>query len=129
MKPTTKEWAEKAEEDFAIMEREARARKNPSYNGVCFHAQQCAEKYLKGRLCEAGLPFSKTHNLVILLDQAISVEPLWESFREHLAYLTIFAVDFRYPGDSADKAQALEARKLCRAFRKMARLALGLESQ
>jgi HEPN domain-containing protein len=33
--------------DFATVEREVRARKNPNYDGVCFHAQQCAEKYLK----------------------------------------------------------------------------------
>ena len=41
MKPITTEWVAKAEEDFVIVEREARARKNPSYNGICFHAQQC----------------------------------------------------------------------------------------
>ncbi len=50
MKPITAEWVSKAESDFALMEREGRVRKNPSYDGVCFHAQQCAEKYLKARL-------------------------------------------------------------------------------
>ena len=30
--------------------REGRVSKNPSYDGVCFHAPQCAEKYLKARL-------------------------------------------------------------------------------
>jgi hypothetical protein len=32
------------------MERESRVRKNPSYDGICFHTQQCAEKYLKARI-------------------------------------------------------------------------------
>jgi HEPN domain-containing protein len=40
MKPITAEWIGKAEGDFATVEREARARKNPNYDGVCFHAQQ-----------------------------------------------------------------------------------------
>ena len=44
MKPMTAEWVEKAEGDFAMLMRESRARKNPSYDGACFHAQQCAEK-------------------------------------------------------------------------------------
>jgi HEPN domain-containing protein len=40
------EWVEKAEGDFRTAEREARVRKAPNYDAVCFHAQQCAEKYL-----------------------------------------------------------------------------------
>lgn len=46
MKPMTLEWVAKAEGDFAVMEREARVRKKPNYDAMCFHAQQCAEKYL-----------------------------------------------------------------------------------
>jgi hypothetical protein len=34
----TAEWLEKAEGDFAMVLRESRARKNPSYDGACFHA-------------------------------------------------------------------------------------------
>ncbi|NUM67720.1 HEPN domain-containing protein [candidate division KSB1 bacterium] len=107
--------------------REARARKKPNYDGLCFHAQQCAEKYLKARLCEAEIEFPKIHDLVTLLDLALAVEPLWEAFREHLGFLTDFAVTFRYPGESADRKTALEARKRCRLFRRVARAALGLE--
>lgn len=46
MKPLVAEWVSKADGDYAIVERESRARKNPSYDGICFHAQQCTEKYL-----------------------------------------------------------------------------------
>jgi len=53
MKPLTAEWVEKAEEDWVSLLRSYRARKDPSYNVACFHAQQCAEKYLKARLVEA----------------------------------------------------------------------------
>jgi len=44
------EWVEKAEADYRTAEREARVRKAPSHDVVCFHAQQCAEKYLKAFL-------------------------------------------------------------------------------
>jgi HEPN domain-containing protein len=58
MKPLTAEWISKAENDFATALRESRVRKNVNYDAVCFHAQQCAEKYLKARLQEAGIAFS-----------------------------------------------------------------------
>jgi HEPN domain-containing protein len=128
MKPLTREWVEKAEGDYATMEREARVRKNPNYDGLCFHAQQCTEKYLKARLCEAENEFPKTHDLVALLDLVLVVEPLWETFREQLGFLTDFAITFRYPGESANKQTAMEARKRCRSFRRVAREALGLKT-
>ncbi len=111
------------------LERECRACNNPNYDGACFHARQCAEKYLKARLCEASISFSKTHDLVALLEQALTVEPLWESFRFDLAYLSGFAVSFRYPGDLADRESALVARKRCRSFHQAARVSMGLEQQ
>jgi HEPN domain-containing protein len=127
MKPLTLEWVAKADGDFASVEREARARKNPNYDGLCFHAQQCVEKYLKARLHEADIDFPKTRILAALLDLVLPIEPLWESFREHLIFLTGFAVSFRYPGESVDKQTALDARKRCRLFRRVAREALGLK--
>jgi len=127
MKPIAAEWVTKAEGDFAMMERECRAQENPNYDGICFHAQQCAEKYLKARLCEADITFSKIHDLVVLLGQVLVAEPEWETFREDLAYLSDFAVTFRYPGESADRESALDAQRRCRRFRNAARKALGLQ--
>ncbi len=126
MKPMTAEWISKAEADFATAQRESRVRKNPNYDGICFHYQQCAEKYLKARLCEADIPFGKTHDLVALLEQILNAEPNWEIFRKDLAYPSDFAVTFRYPGESADKTSAIDAKRLCDYFRKMARSALRL---
>jgi HEPN domain-containing protein len=127
MRRVTAEWVEKAEGDFATVERECRARKRPNYDGACFHAQQCAEKYLKALLSETDIPFTKTHDLVDLLEKALPARPEWEGFREDMAYLSDFAVIVRYPGESADKASALDARRRCRIFRRAARRALGLE--
>ena len=128
MKPLAAEWVAKAEADFATVERECRARKNPNYDGACFHAQQCAEKYLKARLSEASIHFHKIHDLVAILEQVLPVEPCWEPFREDLGFLSDFAVTFRYPGDSADREAAFDARGRCRRFRLAARASLGLET-
>ena len=128
MKPIAAEWVAKAEGDFAMMERECQVTDNPNYDGICFHAQQCAEKYLKARLCEADISFTKIHDLVALLEQVLDAEPAWETFREDLAYLSDFAVTFRYPGESADTESALDAQRRCRLFRNAVRNALGLET-
>jgi HEPN domain-containing protein len=128
MKPLTAEWVAKAEGDFATMERESHVVESPNFEAVCFHAPQCAEKYLKARLCEAAVAFGKVHDLVALLECVLDIEPLWEEYRENLAYLSAFAVTVRYPGDSADQDCALDAQRRCGAFRTAARRALGLET-
>jgi HEPN domain-containing protein len=104
-----------------------RARRSPNYDAVCFHAQQCAEKYLKALLQEEGIPFGKTHNLVILLDLLLPAEPSWEMLRHDMQVLNGFAVYVRYPGESADKATARDALALGRVIRSRARAQLGLE--
>lgn len=126
MKPITLEWIQKAEADYWTMERESRARKNPNFDGVCFHAQQCVEKYMKAMLHEMQVSFPRTHDLSTLLDLLIGRIPAWEMHREDLASLFEFAVSFRYPGDSADRVIALDARNRCRRIRNAAKLALNL---
>ncbi len=103
MKPSTQEWVDKAEADFASARRELRARRQPNFDAACFHARQCIEKHLKARLVEAGIRFAKVHDLQQLLDAVLPVEPLWEPFRSKLGELTSFAVAFRYPGESATR--------------------------
>ncbi len=66
MKKLTAEWVMKAEVDFEAA-RELAGAKRRLHDGVCFHCQQCAEKYLKALLEEQGLAVPKTHNLVSLL--------------------------------------------------------------
>ncbi len=103
-----------------------RRRKKPLWNVVCFHAQQMVEKYLKARMEEAAMNVPKTHDLVHLLNTVAAVEPLWVTFQPALSLLVSYAVQTRYPGSSATKADARHSMKLCRKFRKEARLTLGL---
>jgi HEPN domain-containing protein len=127
MKQLTVEWVKKAEGDFTSAQREIRARKSPNYDAAGFHAQQCVEKYLKGRLFEAGIRFTKTHDLVVLLNLALVVEPLWTSLAGALKTLSEYAVESRYPGKALTKAQAKDAVVLCRQVRRLVRDSLGIK--
>ncbi|MCU0786065.1 MAG: HEPN domain-containing protein [Verrucomicrobia bacterium] len=80
MKPLTRDWIRKAENDFKVAVQVMGRRKDPVPDAVCFHCQQCVEKYLKARLVEAGLSFPKSHDLFLLVNLVGAVEPKWLSF-------------------------------------------------
>ena len=65
---------------------------------VCFHAQQCAEKYLKALLTYRAIEFPKTHDLVVLLNRLGSESGL-ELRVEEVQALNRFSTEARYPGD------------------------------
>ena len=75
---------------------------------------------------EAEISFSKTHNLIVLLDVLLLVEPGFDIFRSKLLALNTFAVAYRYPGASADKDTARQALKFCQEIRQAVRLSFGL---
>jgi HEPN domain-containing protein len=51
-------WMNRAEEDY-IITLSALRRKKPLLYTACFHAQQCAKKYLKAILVIKGMNFQK----------------------------------------------------------------------
>jgi len=126
MNALTSEWVEKAEGDYRSAWREVRARRDPNYDDACFHAQQCAEKYLKAHLQEAGIPFQRTHDLVALLDLCHPLRPAWDLLRDDLRLLNAYAVDVRYPGQTATAVEARQAVHTVRRLRVHFRTALGL---
>ena len=120
------EWVEKAESDYRTAERELRVRKEPSNDVVCFHAQQCAEKYLKAALLEHQLPLRRIHDLEVLLDILVPINLDWETIRTPLLLLNDYSVDIRYPGETASKDEARAAVGAMRTVRDHVRQGFGL---
>ena len=125
MSDIVSEWVEKAEGDFRTAEREARVRKAPNYDAVCFRAQQCAEKYLKAFLIQRQIPFRPIHDLEVLLELIKSVSLDFECIRDLLLLLNDYAVDVRYPGEMATKEESRAALKAMRTVRTFLRQKLG----
>jgi HEPN domain-containing protein len=128
MKPLTREWVKKAENDFKVAAQIIRRRKDVVPDAACFFCQQSVEKYLKARLVEAGIAFPRTHDLLSILNLCLQVEPLWAAYSKVVDDLADYAVDFRYPGHSATLRQAKLAMKHCCSLRVEVRQSLGLKS-
>ncbi|MBI3946931.1 MAG: HEPN domain-containing protein [Armatimonadetes bacterium] len=71
---------------FGMAQRELAAA-SPVWDGIVFHAQQEAEKYLKAYLEERGILFHKSHDLIALLNLAPGQLPEQDPIRPQLAYL------------------------------------------
>lgn len=128
MKKATREWVKKAEQDWVLAEQGIQS-KVPVHDGVCFHCQQCAEKYLKTLMEELGLFIPKTHDLDVLLNALGTAHPRLRSLRRGLLFLSDFAVDTRYPGKSASKRQAVAALQWAGRVRQAARELLGIRER
>lgn len=58
-----REWVIKAENDLKNAAHTLKMGKACPTDTVCFHAQQCVEKYLKALLVACGMESPKTHDL------------------------------------------------------------------
>lgn len=97
----TRAWPEKAQQDMGAGRADLIA--DPSYPGdAMFHAQQAAEKALKGFLAWHEVIFRKTHDLRELFKDCGRIDPSLCELAERAKSLTPYAWRFRYPGERDD---------------------------
>jgi HEPN domain-containing protein len=122
---STEEWIRKAEGDYRIAVRESKVIRGASYDGVCLHSQQCAEKYLKAFRVFHGNNYRRIHPLIPLLEDCIKIDPTFEFIRVPCDDIT--GIDqFRYPSDFATEEDARLALRSAKVIRKFIRQKLGL---
>lgn len=119
-------WIAYAEEDFSAAKSLLGLRK-PLLTAVCFHAQQCVEKYLKALLILKDVDFPKTHDLPTLNTLCIQHGILTGFDPQQLADLTKYAVQARYPGSPPTREESKEAIEIAKTVRRFARSFLGLK--
>ena len=83
----------------------------PLIEDALFHCQQAAEKALKGFLTAHDRPFRKTHDLDELSRACEEFDPTLKSCLMEVRDLTVFAWEFRYPGETVvpSKEEAFHA--------------------
>lgn len=119
------QWVTKAENDLKNATHTLRLGDSGPLDTVCFHAQQCVEKYIKALLCLYETDFYRTHDISALLALLpIHLRP--ELTPEEQARLNDYAVTMRYPGDyepvslvEAERAAAIARRVRAQVRRRL----------
>jgi len=116
-----KEWLKKADQDYECARYLKHRRRRPLYDIICFHCQQCAEKYFKAYLTSKRKRFPKTHDLTKLLELTVVVDGSFDLLKDIILPLNDYAVVSRYPGEEADRKESLQAIKAMEEIRKFVR--------
>jgi len=96
---TARKWILKAESDLKIAKDEL-TMEDPATDAICFHAQQCAEKYLKAYLICNNKEIRKTHDIAELIRMCSEIDSEFNRLnREGIVALTDYAVEIRYIDD------------------------------
>lgn len=116
------QWVEKAENDLRTAEHTLTLAERCPFDTICYHAQQCAEKYLKALLVLHRIDFPRIHDLRRLWRLASANTPLGVRVEEILP-LNRYAMAARYPSESdpMGRADAEEAVRIARRLREAVR--------
>ena len=123
------EWVTKAENDLKNAAHTLKLGRVCPTDTVCFHAQQCVEKYVKAFLVAIGAEFPRTHDLEMLVTlMPQNARPTLTLAEQRT--LTDYATALRYPGpyEPVTLSEAKEAVKLARRVRREVRKLLEAES-
>lgn len=103
-------WLFKADHDL-ISARKLMEGGDPMLDTAVFHAQQCAEKALKGYLSFKHEPIHKTHNLVVLVENCCRIDESFRKLFPDAEEIAPYGTAFRYPDIALepDRADVLEA--------------------
>lgn len=89
-------WINRAENDLKIGKDEL-ATEEPATDAVCFHMQQCCEKYLKVFLIFHGEEYPRTHDIAQLIERCAKLDAEFQVLIEWGVHeLTVYAVGVRY---------------------------------
>ncbi len=127
MKPITAKWVEKAENDYHVARHSFQVEPLPA-DVICFHVQQCIEKYAKAFLQEQEIPveYADSKMASLHLDCA-SADPDFESYRNDFEQLDQFGIETLYPGHWASQQDVHEASAILERVRSFIRAKLSLE--
>lgn len=104
------QWIEHADEDLRLARHALRLKSGCPYRLIAYHAQQCAEKYLKAYLVFHRIDFPYTHDISRLLELCAE-HAGWPETLQDAKRLTSFSITTRYPGlgKIVTKAEAVRA--------------------
>lgn len=121
-------WISHAEEDLRLAQHGLKLKSSCPYRLIAYHAQQCAEKYIKAFLVYHKIDFPYTHNISRLLELCAEKADWTEKIKE-AEELAPFAITTRYPGEYEEvtKENVVRAIKIAKSVKRTVRAALAQE--
>ncbi len=113
-----RQWVLKAENDLLNAQHTLGLKRKCPTDTVCWHAQQCVEKYLKSFLVYKSIDFPRTHSIVELMALIPSKMKEPTLTREEQVRLTAYSTATRYPGDYREISLS-EARRAVKVARRV----------
>lgn len=127
VKKKVREWLLHADDDLRLARIAFKLKTAVPYKLIAYHAQQCAEKYIKAYLVFKKIDFPFSHNISVLLELLPSSAD-WVTELQSAAGLSAYAITTRYPGkDKVTKKEAVKAVALADTVRKTVAKALARE--
>ena len=122
------EWLEYGDEDLRLARHGLTLTSGAPYRLIAYHAQQCAEKYLKAFLVYHRIDFPYTHNIGRLLELCAE-KGEWAKDLPEADELTPFAITARYPSqdEAVTREESLRAIEIASKIREIIRKALERE--
>lgn len=94
------DWVSYADDDLRLAKNTLKTmKKDCPYHLVAYHAQQCAEKYLKAYLVYLCIDFPYTHDIFRLME-LFGKDTQWIEEIQNAKDLTIYGISSRYPEES-----------------------------
>ncbi len=110
------DWLEKARKDIRRVQV---LLADNDVEGAGFHLQQAAEKYLKGYLLGKGWLLKRTHDLEVLLNEAMTHDERFQNYLDVCIMVREFYVEERYPFIGSPPPARHELEKAVNAVREM----------
>lgn len=122
------QWLEFADEDLKLARHGLTLTSGVPYRLIAYHAQQCAEKYLKAFLVYHEIDFPYTHNIGRLLELCAEKGD-WARNLPEADELTPFVITARYPSEqeTVTREESLRAIEIALKVRETIRKALERE--
>jgi HEPN domain-containing protein len=89
------DWLIQADEDIRAVE--ILLAQHGPLGVIAFHIQQAVEKCLKGYLIGQKWPLRRTHDLELLVQEAIALDIAFSSFLQPCRRITEYYIETRYP--------------------------------
>ncbi len=121
MNNLAQEWVQKAESDYVTVTELLSLYIDTTADVICFHCQQCAEKYIKAYLLHNSTEISPVQTLLDLLLPCLHKDNSFLTISSEIKLLSSYSIETLYPGPSTTLQEAERVARALEVVRALVR--------